>query len=102
MVLTAERAQILGDYLVSDTERAKKLVELTVDEAVKIINADGHDFTVEELKDFGEAANKAAEMQTEDGELSEEVLGEVSGGCIDCVVRAIVHLLVGITRKMRW
>lgn len=80
MTLTVERAKALSDYLVSDNERAKRLVELSADEAVKHINADGHDYTIEELKEFGEVANKAAEVLTENDEMSEEQLGEVSGG----------------------
>lgn len=75
-MLTNERAEVLTSYLTADIERAKKLFELTPEEALQIINKDGHDFSIEELNAYCDAF-KAAVAQ---GELSEEQLSEVAGG----------------------
>ncbi len=82
MILTNERSEELSAYLTADIERAKSLIELTPEEAAKKINADGFDFTVEEIMEFGEQLQKFAASQTEDGELSEDALSEVSGGIV--------------------
>lgn len=82
MVLTNERAEKLANYLAADADRAKKLVDLPVDEAVKAINADGFDFSADELKDFGEVMQKVSSAVGENGELDEDALGNVAGGIV--------------------
>jgi lactobin A/cerein 7B family class IIb bacteriocin len=81
MVLTGERAEKLSNYLNSDIERAKKLVDLPAEEALALINADNNDFTIEELKDFRDVMELIAK-EGGDGELQEEELATVSGGIV--------------------
>ena len=81
MVLTGERAELLSNYLTADTERARKLVDLPAEEALAQINADNHDFTLEELKDFRDVMVQISK-KNEDGELTDEDLTEVAGGII--------------------
>lgn len=93
MSLTTERAEILAKYLLSNEERAKQLVNTPVDEAVKEINADGFDFTVDELKEFGESMKTIAEKAENKDELSMESLEDVSGGLV--VSGAVAAALIG-------
>lgn len=78
MVLTNERAEVFAKYLTDDKDRANALLELTPEEAAERINADGFDFTAEEVKEFGE--NLKAAVAQQDGELDEISLDDVSGG----------------------
>lgn len=80
--MTEERSKALVDYLMADKERAKKLLDLSVEEAVATINGDGFDFTADELKDFGEQLQALAEMQGENGELDADALSKVAGGVV--------------------
>lgn len=82
MVLTNERAELFSKYLLADKERAKKLLEMTADEALEAINSDGNDFTIDEIKEFGEQLQAAAELQGENGELDADALNNVSGGVV--------------------
>lgn len=82
MVLTNERAEMLANYLTADVNKAKELVDLPVEDAVKAINADGFDFTVDELKEFGTQLQKIAEKMNSNGELSADVLEDVAGGLV--------------------
>ena len=82
MVLTNERAEMLANYLTADVNKAKELVELPVEEAVKAINAEGFDFTVDELKDFGEILQSVASNANEDGEIDADALDNVAGGVV--------------------
>ncbi len=52
MELTKERATLLSDYLMKDTERTKELFNMMPEEALERINADGNDFTLAELKEY--------------------------------------------------
>jgi len=81
MVLTGERAEKLSNYLRSDLERAKKLVDLPAEEALALINADNNDFTIEELKDFRDVMEQIAKKGGDD-ELQEEDLATVAGGIV--------------------
>lgn len=78
-MLTHERAQVLASYLDADIARARQLVTLTPTSAMNQINADGYDFTTEELEEFGKQLQSAA-VRT--GELDETELGEVAGGLV--------------------
>ena len=75
-MLTQERLEKLADFLKADAERANKLAEMSPEEAVQVINDAGNDFTVDEVKAFGEGFKTAAAQ----GELSEDNLDQVSGG----------------------
>jgi predicted ribosomally synthesized peptide with nif11-like leader len=76
--MTETRAKALSEFLTADADRAKDLLTKEPEEALKVINANGFDFTVDELKEFGAAVRKAAEAD----ELSEASLEGVSGGVI--------------------
>lgn len=77
MTLTVERAELLAKYLTDNTDRAKAMLELTPEAAAEKINADGFDFTVEEIVEFGAQVRAAA---SQEGELGEDSLDEVAGG----------------------
>ncbi len=81
-MLTGDRAKKLSDYLLKDTEKAQKLLDLPVDDAQKIINAEGNDFTIDELKDFGKVMEQVSKTKSENDELNEEDLTEVAGGIV--------------------
>jgi lipoate-protein ligase A len=80
MVLTNERADLLADYLTKDTAKAKELLELTPEEAMAKINEDGFDFSVDEIRDFGEQLQHIASVNSDSEELDAEKLDTVSGG----------------------
>lgn len=77
-MLTQERIEKLADFLKADVDRANKLAEMSPEEVATVINNEGYDFTVDEIKEFGEGFKAAAAQ----GELSEENLDQVSGGVI--------------------
>ncbi len=77
MMLTDERGNELMAYFEADPTRAQQLLDLPVEEAMEKINADGHDFTQEELEAFD--ALLSAEPETT-GELDAEALDDVAGG----------------------
>lgn len=72
-VLTEERAKLLSEILISDKDRAKKLLGLGAPEAMRKINALGNDFTLEEIKEYGKALVSASEV-------NDEALESVAGG----------------------
>jgi len=72
-VLTEERVKQLSEIILSDKDRAKKILELGADEAVREINALGHHVTVEEIKAYGEKLINATQ-------LGDDALEHVAGG----------------------
>ena len=88
MKLTTERTDLLGKYLQEDVNRAKALLNLSPEEATEKINADGYDFSVDEIIEFGENL-KAASAE---GELSEESLNDVAGGLVITTAAAAVYV----------
>lgn len=93
MTLTAERAEVLANYLVADNERARTLLALSPDEAVLAINKDGYDFQTEELLDFGDQLQLIAGASGENGELDVDALSNVTGGVV--VSGAVAAALIG-------
>ncbi len=87
-MLTKEREELLMNYFSANEERTKKLFQLDTEDALSIINADGNDFTAEELEEFG---GKLASMmeQQKSGELTEDNLDNVSGGYLATAWRII-------------
>ncbi len=77
MMLTDERGQELMEYFEADPARAQELLDLSVEDALVKMNADGHDFTQEELEAFDSILCAAPEM---DGELDVDDLEAVAGG----------------------
>jgi hypothetical protein len=57
-MLTKERAKILADLAKSDKKWAEKIYALEIEEAFEQIQASGHNFTLDEIKEFAE--NEAA------------------------------------------
>lgn len=103
MILTEDRAKLLADYLMEDQEKAKRLLEMAPEVAVKEINGAGYDFTVEELIEFGDAMS----LSVSKGELSDEELSNVAGGlglvatyCIACGIAAACGY--GVKRLEKW
>ena len=92
MKLTSERTEMLGKYLQENVERAKTLVELEPAEALKKINADGYDFSIEEIIEFGENLRNASASD----ELTEENLSKVAGGVIGAAAAAVYLTCVSI------
>jgi len=72
-VLTEERAKLLSEILVSDKDRAAKLLKLGASEAMRKINELGHDFKLEEIEAYGEAIMSA-------NKLNDDALKNVAGG----------------------
>lgn len=103
-MLTDERVQKLTDYLSSDPERMEKLFETDVETAQKKINADGYDFTVEELKEFAEAVVTVNEKtkNEQNGELDAEALDDVSGGVLTVGTVSCVCALVKLGAPYAW
>lgn len=98
MTITNERAEVLSAYITSDMERAQRLLNMPIGEALVEINADGNDFTTEELAEFGEQIKVAiATQQNNNGELNEVALDNVSGGLVvsAAVFTAGVTLFLG-------
>ena len=92
-MLTQDRADIITKYLEADTERAKELFKLDVADAVKRINAEGHDLSEAELLEYG----KAMQLSLAEGELDADSLENVAGGVVVtcCSVGVMVACGVG-------
>lgn len=75
-----KRMQALADYLSKDSDRTERLFEMGVETAMKEINSDGFDFTVQELQTFAEAVIRVGKKS--ETELNAEELDDVSGGML--------------------
>lgn len=94
--MTDERMQLLAEYLSNDPERMERLLAMNTVNAMEAINADGYDFTVDELTAFADQVEMISKKVSKDGELNEEDLNEVSGGILMSTVIAGATAL-GIT-----
>lgn len=102
-MLTNERAELLANYLTDDKERAKALLALDPQEAVAKINANGHDFSVEEITEFGNQMK--ATVIAQEGELGENALDNVAGGVfVTGAVAGAVAISVAYiyAKKLNW
>jgi len=79
-MLTQERAEKLMEYLNQDEARTLKLLELDPEAALAEINAEGYDFSADELYDFGQAL--ASVSKKDEGEISADELDDVAGGSV--------------------
>ena len=95
--MSDERIKKLTEYLLTDVDRANALIKLDVEDATAKINADGYDFTVDEIKEFGLGLQKVAANMSENGELSEEEAENVAGGILveTALITAGVSLFLG-------
>ncbi len=75
-MLTEERAKVLVDCF---NENGDELVEMSPEDALEKINADGHDFTLDELSEFAQAVGN---LDSDDEELDAEKLDDVTGGFV--------------------
>lgn len=97
-MLTQERADMITGYLGEDEIRAEEIFSLELEEALEKMNADGNDFTLEELKEY----EKALEAMTADGELDADELDNVAGGLVTTVAAAIgIGVVVAIFGKKK-
>ena len=87
MNMNEKRAEKLGEYLASDTERAKKLLTLSPEEALEAINGDGYDFTLDEINEYGAEVRRVSSLSSE---ISEENLEKVAGGVVEVITVAFV------------
>ncbi|MCL2580430.1 MAG: hypothetical protein FWE32_10450 [Oscillospiraceae bacterium] len=77
-MLTQDRAEALVEFLISDQERAAKLFALDAEPATIQINAQGHDFSAGEIKEFGKALLKDSHLHN--GEFYINFLDNITRG----------------------
>lgn len=80
MAITNEKAELLANYLTADKDRAVELLKLTPEEAMAKINADGNNFTVDEIGEFGAALADISAKMNSGEELDTDALAQVAGG----------------------
>ena len=95
--MTEVRSTQIADVLLADLEETKKLLALSSEDAASILAKQGYDFTAEELVEFRQELEKTAELYGEDGELNEEALAAVSGGCVKCLQAGLWTIAIGVT-----
>lgn len=78
MMLTQERADILTSFFTKDLDQAQKIFDMDLEDALAVVNAEGYDFSAEEL----EAYNEALKQNLKQGELDDSDLDNVSGGVV--------------------
>lgn len=76
-----ERIQAIADVLNNNEEYAKEILTLAPAEAAKVLAAKGYDFTEAELIEFVAEVKKT---MSANGELGEDELEAVTGGCNTC------------------
>ncbi len=76
MALSPERRKMLADYLTENEERTLELFNAKPETVLAKINADGYDFTAEELTEYLEYVQDVLGAD----ELDEDALEDVSGG----------------------
>ena len=82
--MTEMRSEEIATILLRDEEYTKQLLQMSPEEASKKLNNDGEEVSPEELIEFKEGIEKIAEMESKQGELMEDELALVSGGCRRC------------------
>lgn len=90
-MLTQEKANVLSDYLAKDEARASEIIAMDTADAVKALGADGIEITAEELAEYASAVEEA---KAQSGELNEDALENVSGGCLGLAIGVGVGVAV--------
>lgn len=91
----ATNFELLQAKLEADPDFAEKLIELeTAEDAQSFLQAEGLDFTVEELNSFADAVNRYGESE---GELSDEALEGVAGGT---AIAAVASTITSINNEI--
>lgn len=104
MLLTENKAKVISEYLMADKKRGEHLLTLSPEEAVKEMNADGCDVTVDELIEFGSAmaaTSNKDELEATDLDNVAGGLGVVATYAIACGI-AFVGGYVVESVKVRW
>ena len=87
-MLTQERKNILKEILEADAKRTQELFALEPSDALVKINSLGHNFTLEEITEYGEI------LKTSKNELNFDVLENAAGGAGEGYAEE--ELLIGI------
>ena len=95
--MTNERSDLIANVLLEDQEYAKKLFALSPEAAAAELAGKGYDITADELIEFKQELEKTAKLYSENGELDEETLASVSGGCTKCFTAGLWTVAVGVT-----
>ena len=83
--MTEERMEDICKALLTMGDEAKALCEMEPEDAAKRMTENGFSVTAEELVELSEEANKMKQMENGHGELNENELDSVAGGCWACV-----------------
>ena len=98
--MTEQRSNAIADALTADQETMQRMLEMSAEDAVAEFDRMGYDFTVEELNEFHDELVEAAKHVKADGELDEEALANVSGGCSKCFAAGaavgVIMLVTGV------
>ena len=76
-MMNIEKANEIAIAIGNDENKIKALIDLSPEAAVEKLNAEGNDFTVQDLIDFAEFVKVNIPA---DGELGEDALANVAGG----------------------
>ena len=77
--MSEERANQIVEAINAYDDTAK-LFAMSPEEAVEALNANGGDFTIDEVNETAEGLKMAVKISGADGEFDEEMLEQVSGG----------------------
>lgn len=91
MGIDKKRAEELTAYFTSDKDRARQLFALPLKNACEIINADGFDFTEEELKTYADYILSLFSDGSD--ELNETEMKDISGGRHGTLMAEVFQIL---------
>lgn len=86
-----DRKQQFYEVAFKDAETAKSLLEKSPEEVSAYMKKQGYEYSVEEIKAIGAELKAMADKQAE-GELDEDALEDVAGGCGIAVATAVAFL----------
>jgi hypothetical protein len=84
--MTEARSNEIAEVLLSNREYGEHKLSISLEQAVAEFEKEGYDFTAEELIEFRQGLVTLLEAQKNGGELDEDALSKVSGGCHRCFV----------------
>lgn len=88
--ISDERITALVDALQQDETFTKELVKMSPEEAAAALRVRNYDFTTDDLVSFYDEIMKYMGQMNGGGELDEELLENVSGGCMRCFGQGVV------------
>ncbi len=95
MNMTNERLEEISEALMKDQDKAKELLMKTPEESLAWFNAQGYDFTMDEIKEFAERLNVLVQAKNS-GELDEASLEDVAGGRCYSWSPPVAAILIGV------